>query len=111
MNISVIIPTCNEAANIVSTIHHLQQHGGQHLLEVLVVDSGSTDQTVSLAESCGARVLHAGARSRAIQMNLGAENSKGEILYFVHADTIVPETYAADIMAARARGVEMGCFR
>lgn len=111
MNLSVIIPTLNEASNIVNTISTLQRHGGSHILEILVVDGGSTDDTVQLAESCGARVLFSKEKSRAAQMNMGAEHSQGEILYFVHADTIAPQTFAAEIQNAMARGVEMGCFR
>ena len=111
MNLSVIIPTLNEASNIVNTIGTLQRHGGPHILEILVVDGGSTDDTVQLAENCGARVLFSKEKSRAAQMNMGAEHSQGDILYFVHADTIAPQTFAAEIQSAMTRGVEMGCFR
>jgi GT2 family glycosyltransferase len=91
MGLSVIIPTLNEASNIVNTIGTLQRYGGSHVLEILVVDGGSTDNTV--------------------QLNMGAEHSQGEILYFVHADTIAPQTFADEISSAMTRGVEMGCFR
>ena len=109
--ISVIIPVLQEAATIDPQVRYLLRHGGPDLCEVLVVDAGSTDDTAILAGQAGARVLQCPVRSRAAQMNFGARQARGGILYFVHADTRPPESFAADIAATLAAGYPMGCFR
>jgi len=85
--VSVIIPTLNEEATIVTTLRRVHQQQGP--TETLVVDGGSNDDTRSLARTHGASVLHA-PRGRASQMNYGAEQSDGSILLFLHADTRLP---------------------
>lgn len=94
--ISVIVPVLNEADNIVPTLDRLQVARGQGH-EIVVVDGGSLDRTVELARPLADRVLH-GARGRARQMNQGAQAARGEILWFVHADTLVPPAAAAAIV-------------
>lgn len=89
-NISIIIPTLNEAACLSRTLKYLS------LLtplptEILVVDSNSEDETVSIALSSGVRVIYSPERGRSNQMNIGAQAATGEILCFLHADTIVPD--------------------
>jgi glycosyltransferase involved in cell wall biosynthesis len=68
-------------------------------VEVIVVDGGSKDDTVQIAESFGVKVLSAAA-NRAVQMNLGAKAATGDILLFLHADTRLPAQF--DIMIAKA---------
>lgn len=82
--ISVIIPALNEATVIEQTLVHLSLIQG---LELIVVDGGSTDETIALARRY-AKVLTT-PPGRAIQMNHGARNSSGEVLLFLHADTIL----------------------
>ncbi len=77
----------------------------------MVVDGGSVDSTETLAEEAGAHVEQAVERGRALQMNLGAQISKGEILYFIHGDTLPPRSYADDIRSAIAQGYDLGCYR
>lgn len=86
--ISVIIPTLNEAGTVVPTLRRVQAQ--EEPFEILVVDGGSEDETVKRARSEGARVVTA-ERGRAPQMNRGAENARGEIFLFLHADTLLPE--------------------
>ena len=111
MAISIIIPTLNEAENIGKTVAYLLKNGGDTLREVLVVDGGSTDDTVRLAAEAGAVVLACPVKSRAAQMNLGAERSSGDVLYFVHADALPPDNFVQQIEKARAGGWKMGNFR
>jgi len=87
----------NEAAAIANTLDAIRR--GAAGAEIIVVDGGSSDASVAAARPlCDAVIVS--SRGRAIQMNAGALASKGEVLAFVHADTIVPPTFAADIVGA-----------
>lgn len=107
-SISVIIPTLNEAANLVATLAPLRGVTG---LEVIVADGGSTDATVALAEAAGVRVVVV-PPGRAGQQNGGAVLATGEILLFLHADTSLPEGFAEAVRSCLAQpGVVAGAFR
>jgi rSAM/selenodomain-associated transferase 2 len=109
--ISVIIPTYNEEGYIGATVDAaLRMAGKDHVAEVLVVDGGSADATLKEAGAAGARVIAAPRKGRAAQMNHGAAQAKGDILYFLHADSIPPEGYTERIKQA-ARQHVAGCFR
>ncbi len=106
--ISVVIPALNEAARVADTIARVRTAPD---VEVLVVDGGSTDGTAALAESCGARVIH-GERGRARQSNAGAAAAQGEVLLFLHADTLLPTGYDREVRSILARpGVAAGAFK
>ena len=87
----------NEAAAIASTLDALRR--GAPDAELIVVDGGSTDASVAIARPLCDALIDA-SRGRAQQMNAGARASHGDALVFVHADTIVPPTFAADIASA-----------
>jgi rSAM/selenodomain-associated transferase 2 len=87
MRISIIVPTLNEQGCIAETLRALQQLDGDK--EIIVVDGGSSDETRSLACAQGAQVLTA-PPGRGVQMHAGALNATGDVLWFVHADTIPP---------------------
>jgi rSAM/selenodomain-associated transferase 2/rSAM/selenodomain-associated transferase 1 len=107
-DLSIIVPALNEAATIESTLSHLQ---GVDNLQVIVVDGGSTDETVDLARRQGARVLQT-QPGKARQMNCGAAAATGEVLVFLHADTRLPENFNRQILAAlNQTGVVAGAFR
>lgn len=93
--ISVIVPALNEAQGLGATLACIPLTPGD---EVIVVDGGSTDDTVAIAQQGGAVVLHSPA-GRARQMNCGAQCAHGEVLLFLHADTLLP---AAGLEAVRA---------
>ena len=94
--ISIIIPTLNESQNIKATLASTQMSNN---VEVVVVDAGSEDNTVEIVESLGVKVI-TGDKNRARQMNIGAMNASGEILLFLHADTLLPADF--DIMVREA---------
>jgi rSAM/selenodomain-associated transferase 2 len=111
MQISIIIPTLNEAARIEGLLVHLSQFQNPDLLaEILVVDGGSKDSTQTLAKEAGAKVLRSPRPGRAVQMNHGARHAKGEILYFVHADVIPPRDCLSAIRESVTAGHAMGGF-
>ncbi len=89
--ISIIIPTYNEAHNIQTTIEQLN-HCKSSDIEIIVVDGGSQDETIAIATQCNVKVIQS-KPGRAAQMNAGAAIASGEILLFLHADTIVPEAF------------------
>ncbi len=106
--ISIVIPALDEAGGIGATLAALRAQGGD--FEILVVDGGSSDQTVAIASAAGAdRVIHA-PRGRARQMNAGAALARGEWLLFLHADTLLPPDALLDIQAL-PRDVAAGGFR
>ncbi|MEQ8525165.1 TIGR04283 family arsenosugar biosynthesis glycosyltransferase [Gracilimonas sp.] len=109
--ISIIIPVYNEEAKIRDLLSFLKAHTGGEQLEIIVVDGGSSDQTVEVAKSLEAKVLVSPLKGRANQMNFGAEKANGEWLYFLHADTTPPPTFIADIKQKIKDGFECGCFR
>ena len=110
MKISVIIPTLNEADNIGKLLEYLKGHADDTLLEIIVVDAHSADNTEGVAQTHGATVLQS-EKGRAIQMNRGAHYAKGDVLYFVHADCLPPKSYLVDIKNSVAEGYPIGCCR
>jgi rSAM/selenodomain-associated transferase 2 len=97
MQLSVIVPMLNEEGAIARTLGAIRR--GAPGAELIVVDGGSEDHSLEAARG-GCDALIQSARGRAVQMNGGAARARGDVLAFVHADTIVPETFAADIARA-----------
>ena len=99
--ISIIIPTINEANNLplllsdLSTIH---KDG-----EILIVDCGSEDRSIDVANIYGAKVYKSKERNRGLQLNMGAKKSKGEWLIFLHADTRLPHNWFTKIKSVLNR--------
>ncbi|MGD0291024.1 MAG: TIGR04283 family arsenosugar biosynthesis glycosyltransferase [Candidatus Binataceae bacterium] len=105
MKLTVIVPMLNEEGAIAATLGALRI--GAPAAEIIVVDGGSSDRSVEIARP-GCDKLLEGPRGRARQMNAGASQVAGEAIAFVHADTIVPPTFACDIEAALADGLVVG---
>lgn len=107
--ISIIIPALNEEEHIGELLSFLNRICLPET-EVLVVDGGSSDSTVQVVKSFGVKVLTCPEKGRAKQMNYGAKNARGELLYFLHADTFPPPTFQQDIQQKTAEGFDCGCF-
>ncbi len=95
--ISAVIPTLNEEAEIAATIRALLAQAED--LEVVVADGGSSDATIEIAERLGAVIVQA-ERGRGRQMHAGALASRGDILWFIHADTRVCADATRQLIAA-----------
>ncbi len=98
--ISVIIPTLNEADSIKETLEALK-FSAQNV-EIIVVDGGSTDETISIAESFDVKVLRSPRRGRGAQMRAGATAASGDVFWFLHADTLPPADAVEKIIEAFA---------
>lgn len=95
INISIIIPTWNEELELpacLKTIGELPLD-----VEVIVCDGGSTDRTREIAAAAGARVLTSPKLQRGVQLNHAAKEARGEVLLILHADTLLPSQWGADL--------------
>lgn len=99
--LSIIVPCLNEAQGIAATLAALAPLRARGA-EVIVVDGGSSDGTVERAVPHADCVISA-SRGRASQMNAGAARARGEILLFLHADTLLPESADALIVEGLQR--------
>jgi rSAM/selenodomain-associated transferase 2 len=105
--ISVIIPALNEADNIAGTIASI---GYGSNTEIIVVDGGSSDDTVSISRRMGAKVIK-GSPPRSRQMNRGADAASKDVLLFLHADTRLPKNFDGAVFGALNQpGVIAGAF-
>lgn len=109
MKLSIIIPTLNEGQYLGRLLKHFLANAPEET-EIIVVDGGSTDTTLSLAKSYKVRFFET-EKGRAKQMNKGAQEATGDILYFVHADTMPPACFYSEIKKSIQDGKESGCFR
>jgi rSAM/selenodomain-associated transferase 2 len=98
MKLAVIVPMLNEESTIIATLSAIRI--GAPEAQLIVVDGGSSDRSVEVARPRCDLLLRA-ARGRARQMNAAAAKAGGaDVLVFVHADTIVPRTFASDVKVA-----------
>ena len=103
--ISIIVPVYNEERALPALLARLGSLEGEH--EVLFSDGGSTDSTLTLL--CGHRVA-TGAKGRASQCNRAAAEAKGDILFFLHCDSLIMPDALCRIHAAVDKGAEWGCL-
>ena len=107
--LSIIVPVLNEAEIIRAFLIHLRANVLD--AEIIVVDGGSADETVAAREGLADHLLRA-PRGRATQMNAGAAVARGDVLWFLHADSRLPVNATDEINRALANSQTVGgCFR
>ena len=108
--ISIIIPTFNEEEIIARTLQALLAITERSEGVEIIVSDASNDRTPDIVSGFPVTLCRS-AKGRAIQMNNGARLAGGDILYFLHADTLPPDTFLDDIWSASEAGKKAGCFR
>lgn len=97
MKLSVIVPTLNEEISLAATLTAVKRL--KNVGEIIVVDGGSEDKTVEIAESFGAKIITS-QRGRGCQLATGARSATGDVFWFLHADTVPPANAIEQITAA-----------
>jgi len=110
--VSIIIPARNECRTIARLIAAIREQAPAGWgVEVVLVDDGSTDDTVAVARAAGARVLelgsHAGGGNPAVARNRGARAASGDPLVFLDADCMPAEGWLARLLAGHDSGAEV----
>ena len=103
--ISIVIPTLDEEDHIAILLESLVALEGA---EIIVCDGGSTDATLEICRSFPVRVLCC-SQGRGVQLNTGARCARGQILFFLHADSRIESRVLDDIRTAVAQGNSWGC--
>ncbi len=103
---SVIVPALNEAELLATTLQRVRANTAPH--ELIIVDGGSADDTITIAKHYGARVAHSPRRRRSVQLNLGAAEAQGDSFLFLHADTLLPPSAIGDIRSALESATTVG---
>lgn len=109
--ISIIIPAFNEEESISNLLSEIKTGTIGLSYEIIVADGGSTDATVQTAQLAKAKVIKCPVKGRGTQMNYGATQASGDILFFLHADSATPPHMLHQILKAVNRGYDAGCFR
>jgi hypothetical protein len=103
--LSFIIPAYNEEFELGRTIASIRAAAGNgRQYEIIVVDDGSTDATLEIAKAEGAVVVQIHRRQIAAARNAGAKAARGDVLFFVDADTRICAAHISDALAAIASG-------
>ena len=109
MRLSVVIPALDEERHLAQLLSDIQRQS-RRPEEVIVVDAGSRDATVRIAEQSPLAVVLHGEPPIARGRNLGGYSAKGDVIFFLDADTRLPETFFEDFVSeVEQRGLDIAC--
>lgn len=111
--LSFVVPAHNEEHELPASLTALRNaaEASQQTCELIVVDDASSDRTAAIAREFGARVVTINRRQIAAARNAGAHAARGEILFFVDADTHIAPGHVTGALAALAQGCTGGGAR
>jgi rSAM/selenodomain-associated transferase 2 len=112
IDLTIIIPTLNAGARLSETLAAVDEVRDTLSVDVIVVDCGSTDDTLTRAYAGGARVV-AATRGRGVQLSAGAKEATGRWLLFLHADTTLEpfwSTTVTSFMRGKGNGLWAAYF-
>jgi len=105
--LSVIVPTLNSGADLQLCLNSLMPGLETGLIrEVLVVDGGSEDATLAIAERTGATIVRTETAGRSVQLRAGADRARGQWLLFLHSDTALSRDWADRVLAHIQAGID-----
>ncbi len=109
MKFSIIIPTLNEEKFLKACVENIRALDEN--VEIIIADGGSSDTTVEIAELLKTKVIRC-KQGRGTQQNAGAGFSSGDILLFLHADTVLPQDVFKTLAEVfKNEKVQVGTFR
>jgi glycosyltransferase involved in cell wall biosynthesis len=111
--ISFIVPAYNEELELPRSLAAIRAaaEDGNEKYEIIVVDDGSTDATADIARQSGVRLVQIQRRQIAAARNAGAQIARGQILFFVDADTRIFSSHVMDAIVALNAGYSGGSAR
>jgi len=109
--VSIIIPAFNEEKQLPVLLKHLEAVSSGYVSEIIVVDGGSSDKTAEISKNHPKVFYVSSEKGRSVQMNTGAKLAQGEVLYFLHADSLPPQNFDSLIVNKLQKGKKAGCFQ
>jgi glycosyltransferase involved in cell wall biosynthesis len=109
--LSFIVPAYNEEFELPSTITAIRNAAQDRQHEIIVVDDGSTDTTATIAKRSGVELVSINCRQIAAARNAGGRHARGEVLFFVDADTQIKSQHVSGALEAIASGYSGGSAR
>jgi len=110
MNVSIIIPAYNEGKYIEKCLASIQEQSYKDIAETIIIDDGSTDNTVAIAEKYGAKILRQEHKGAGAARNYGAREAKGDILVFIDGDMYLDKDAVEYMIKPILEGKTIGTF-
>jgi glycosyltransferase involved in cell wall biosynthesis len=109
--LSFVIPAYNEELELPGTIDAIRLAAQDQQYEIIVVDDASIDSTAEVAANAGAQIVAIDRRQIAAARNAGARQARGEILFFIDADTRIKDKHVTGAIEALEAGCAGGSAR